>query len=60
MTLTPLTRHVDANSYGHPGPTRDAWHHALDILHQLDHPDAARIRIKLKELDQLTAPTNQW
>jgi tetratricopeptide (TPR) repeat protein len=34
---------------------RSAWQHALTILHELDHPDAARIREQLSDIDRATA-----
>jgi DNA-binding SARP family transcriptional activator/tetratricopeptide (TPR) repeat protein len=35
-------------SAGHPDAARRAWRHALDILSQLGHPDADRLRAKLR------------
>jgi DNA-binding SARP family transcriptional activator/Tfp pilus assembly protein PilF len=32
---------------GDPGPARDAWRTALEILQELDHPDAANLRLKI-------------
>jgi DNA-binding SARP family transcriptional activator len=37
-------------AYGSPGDARDAWQGALEILDELDHPDAARVREKLAKL----------
>ncbi|MFI5898378.1 AfsR/SARP family transcriptional regulator [Actinoplanes sp. NPDC051513] len=43
-----LARLGDAHhAAGHPGLARDAWHHALQILEELGHPDADPIRIRL-------------
>ncbi len=53
-------RYSEANTLTHLGDTqhavgdqaaaRDAWHHALDILDDLQHPDADAIRAKLQDL----------
>ncbi|WP_091035244.1 tetratricopeptide repeat protein [Glycomyces harbinensis] len=40
--------HLDRNA---ADAARDAWHEAATILTDLDHPDAARIRAKLADLD---------
>jgi hypothetical protein len=34
--------------YQAAGAARRAWQHALDILDQLDHPDADQVRAKLR------------
>jgi hypothetical protein len=52
-TLTRLgdNRHHAAD----PATARDAWHQALQILDELQHPDADRVRTKLGQLsDPLT------
>jgi tetratricopeptide (TPR) repeat protein len=36
---------------GDPGRARGAWQQALDILNDLQHPDAAKVRAKLAEID---------
>jgi DNA-binding SARP family transcriptional activator/Tfp pilus assembly protein PilF len=48
-------------SAGHPEAARDAWLRALAILDDLHHPDAARVRAKLADVDDspLAAPTGQ-
>jgi len=48
-----LTRLGDTHhAAGDPDAARDAWHHALSILDDLDHPDADHVRTKLHHLDQ--------
>jgi DNA-binding SARP family transcriptional activator/tetratricopeptide (TPR) repeat protein len=44
---------------GHPEPASQAWQQALTILDHLDHPEAAQVRAKLKDLDRdrPTTPT---
>ena len=34
---------------GDPDAARTAWQHAVDILDELDHPDADAVRTKLKD-----------
>ena len=48
-------------SAGHREAARDAWLRALTILDDLRHPDAARVRAKLADVDDspLAAPTEQ-
>jgi DNA-binding SARP family transcriptional activator/tetratricopeptide (TPR) repeat protein len=43
---------------GHPDHARDAWHAALTILDQLDHPDAKQVAIKLDRLDHAPTPAS--
>jgi DNA-binding SARP family transcriptional activator/Tfp pilus assembly protein PilF len=45
--------HHDA---GNPAAARRVWHHALDILDQLSHPDADKLRARLRQVSQ---PTNR-
>jgi hypothetical protein len=61
-------RYHEAAALTHLGDTRDAasqpdaahtaWQQALDILTDLDHPDADRVRAKLHDLHQPT-PTHE-
>jgi transcriptional regulator with XRE-family HTH domain/tetratricopeptide (TPR) repeat protein len=53
---TTLTRLGD-NRYcaAEPGPARDAWSQAVQILDELQHPDADRVRAKLASLDNHSA-----
>jgi DNA-binding SARP family transcriptional activator len=48
-TLTNLGDTSDAD--GDQDRARDAWRKALAILHELHHPDADRVRAKLRQLD---------
>jgi hypothetical protein len=41
-----------AHAAGNPTAARTAWQHALDILTDLNHPDADSVRAKLHSLDQ--------
>jgi DNA-binding SARP family transcriptional activator/tetratricopeptide (TPR) repeat protein len=45
------------HSAGDPGAAHDAWQQALTILDNLDHPDGADIRTKLRHLNQPATPT---
>jgi tetratricopeptide (TPR) repeat protein len=44
-----LTRLGDACHADDPHQARDAWMEALDILNELHHPDAAKLRHKLRQ-----------
>lgn len=49
---TALTNLGDAHhSAGNHDAARTAWQHALDILDDLDHPTAERVRVKVSEFD---------
>jgi tetratricopeptide (TPR) repeat protein/transcriptional regulator with XRE-family HTH domain len=51
-----LTRLGDTHqAAGNPGAANDAWHHALTILTQLDHPDATHVQAKLQQLPDTEA-----
>ena len=43
---------------GRPDQARTAWTTALDILTDLDHPDADTVRAKLATLDQTPPPAD--
>lgn len=48
LGLTALTRLGDAHHASQDQPVaRDAWRHTLDILDELEHPDAKAVRAKL-------------
>jgi DNA-binding SARP family transcriptional activator/tetratricopeptide (TPR) repeat protein len=53
-TLTHMRDSYEA--IGEPGNAQVAWERALTILDDLDHPDAARIRVKLRRLGQASEP----
>jgi hypothetical protein len=35
---------------GDPGGAAESWHRALDLLEQLDHPDAEQVKARLDRL----------